>query len=216
MRSVFVATGAFLGRIDSETRCAFWCDEPVDHAFDPARLIVVYLAMTPHAALAGRIPWDAIEVDDCFTGPGGHVTGTTLGPRWPELHVVGSALLEQSFIRRLPPALRPPCPPKNMRGRPYEYTTSLYWPHINDPRAGNRYAGHHAAILEERGSLARVSVFPPGMSDMPERAQAVWLDLAAADQCDAGPDCLTEIGLGDRPKVGALFLINGRIGESDE
>lgn len=35
MRSVFVGTGGFLGRIDSETRCAFWTEEPTDHGFDP-------------------------------------------------------------------------------------------------------------------------------------------------------------------------------------
>jgi len=27
MRCVFVGTGGFLGRIDGETRCAFWTDE---------------------------------------------------------------------------------------------------------------------------------------------------------------------------------------------
>jgi hypothetical protein len=30
MRCVFVGTGGFLGRIDGETRCAFWADESVD------------------------------------------------------------------------------------------------------------------------------------------------------------------------------------------
>jgi hypothetical protein len=29
VRSVFVVTGAFLGRVDGETRCAFWADDPV-------------------------------------------------------------------------------------------------------------------------------------------------------------------------------------------
>ncbi len=36
MRCVFVETGGFLGRIDSETRRAFWTEEPVDHGFDPS------------------------------------------------------------------------------------------------------------------------------------------------------------------------------------
>jgi hypothetical protein len=31
MRSVFVSTGAFLGRIDGETRCALWADDPSEH-----------------------------------------------------------------------------------------------------------------------------------------------------------------------------------------
>jgi hypothetical protein len=53
MRSVFVSTGAFLGRIDGETRCALWADDPSEHGFDPARLIAVDLARTPTAAAAG-------------------------------------------------------------------------------------------------------------------------------------------------------------------
>jgi hypothetical protein len=47
MRCIFVGTGGFLGRIDGETRCAFWADEPVDHGFDPERLITIDLARTP-------------------------------------------------------------------------------------------------------------------------------------------------------------------------
>ena len=30
----------FLGRVDSETRCTFWAEEPADHGFDPLRLPV--------------------------------------------------------------------------------------------------------------------------------------------------------------------------------
>ena len=80
MRCIFVGTGGFLGRIDGETRCAFWADEPVDHGFDPELLITVDLARTPSAAAAHEISWDEVEVDDCFTGPNGNVNGTTLGP----------------------------------------------------------------------------------------------------------------------------------------
>src|SRR5262245_12468299 len=137
MRSVFVCTSAFLGRIDSETRCGFWADEPVDHAFDPARLITADLARTPSAALAGRVPWDAVEVDDCFPGPNGVVHGTTLGPRWPEIQLMGLVYLEESFWKRLPEAIRPPCPPSGMPGRAYEFTTVVYWTNADDPRAGN-------------------------------------------------------------------------------
>jgi hypothetical protein len=76
MRCVFVGTGGFLGRIDSDTRCAFWAEEPVDHGFDPQRLITIDLARTPSAAAAGELSWDAGKVDDCFTGPNGNV-------KWP-------------------------------------------------------------------------------------------------------------------------------------
>ena len=50
MRCVFLGSPAFLGRVDGETRCAFWAGEPVDHDFDPALLIGVDLACTPSAA----------------------------------------------------------------------------------------------------------------------------------------------------------------------
>jgi hypothetical protein len=210
LRCVFVATGGFLGRIDGETRCAFWADEPVDHGFDPARLIAVDLARTPAAAAAGDIAWDAVEVDDCFAGPNGHLAGTTLGPRWPELRLEGAVYLERGYVAALPANLRPACPPAGMSGRPCEYTTTVYRPGQDDPRAGRRYAGHWAEVLEERGSLARVAVYPPGSSQRPmARPSTLWIDLASAEQCDAGPASLTEIGVGEAPKRGALFLISG-------
>ena len=212
MRCVFVGTGGFLGRIDSETRGAFWTDEPVDHGFDPQRLITVDLARTPLAAAAGEIKWDDVEVDDCFSGPNGVVGGTTLGPRWPELRLEGLVYLERGFIGRLPAKLRPPCPPAGLNGRVCEYITTVYWPHIDDPRAGRRFAGHYAEVLEERGTLARVKVYPPGSSERPNaKPLTMWIDLASPEHCDAGCDSLTEIGVGDAPKRGALFLISGQL-----
>ena len=212
MRCVFLATGGFLGRIDGETRCAFWAEEPVDHDFDPQRLITIDLACTPSAAAAQEISWDAVQVDDCFTGPNGNVGGTTLGPRWPELRLEGAVYLERGFLDTLPAALRPACPPVGMSGRVCGYMTTVYWPHLPDPRAGKRYAGHYAEVVAERETLARVAVFPPGSSERPN-AQPIkmWIDLASAEQCDAGPDSLTEIGIGDAPKRGALFLISGQL-----
>ena len=112
MRCVFQAMAGFLGRVDSETRCAFWAEEPADHGFDPGRLI----------------------------------------------------------------------------------------------------AGHHARILEERGTLARVAVCPPGRSRQPEaRPVTMWIDLASPEHCDAGAASLTAIGTRDAPKEGALFLITGHV-----
>jgi hypothetical protein len=209
MRWVFRGTGAFIGRIESETRIAFWPDEPFDHGFDPSRLITIDLARTPTAAALGEISYDAVEVDDCFSGPNGDVRGTTIGPRWPEIQVSGAVYLEQRFCERLPEAIRPPLPPRFMGGRAYEYTTVLYWPGRDDPRAGKRYAGHHAELLEERSSLARVAVYPQGMSDRPNvEPKTMWIDLSSAEHTDAGPQSLTEIGLGNAPKRGALYLIS--------
>jgi hypothetical protein len=39
----------------------------------------------------------------------------------------------------------------------------------------------------------------------------MWVDLASPEHCDAGPGSLTEIGAGDAPKCGALFLISGQL-----
>jgi hypothetical protein len=99
-----------------------------------------------------------------------------------------------------------------MTGRVCEYTTTVYWPHVADRRAGRRYAGHYAEVLEERGTLARVAVYPPGSSKQPHaRPLAMWIDLASAEHCDAGSESLTQIGVGDAPKRGALFLISGEL-----
>jgi hypothetical protein len=212
LRSVFVGTPGFLGRIDGETRCAFWVEEPVDHDFDPARLIEVDLGRTPSAVLAKEIGWDDVQVDDCLTGPNGVLTGTTLGPRWPELHLSGALYLEQRFVQALPQALRPPCPPTGMQAYPHECMTCVYWPQADDPRAGHRYTGHHAEILDEQGDLAFVAVWPPGRSGSATvPAVRMWIDLTSAQQCDAGPDSLTRIGTGAAAKSGALFLISGRL-----
>ena len=70
----------------------------------------------------------------------------------------------------------------------------------------------HAVILQEQGSLARVAVWPPGRSTLPGvRPVTMWIDLASAEQCDAGAESLTTIGVGDAPKHGALFLVSGEL-----
>jgi hypothetical protein len=215
VRCVFTLASAYLGRIDGLTRCAFWLDDPTEHGFDHSKLIDIDLARTPNAALAHRIPWDAVDVDDCFALPTGELGGTTLGPRWPEMQLSAAVLLAESFVARLPASKRPPPIPAGFQGRAYEYLSSAYWPHTDDPRAGRRYSGHHAEILEERGSLARVKVFPPGSSESDSpRVATMWIDLSSIEQCDAGPATQTTIGVGDAPKQGSLFLISGRLGEA--
>jgi hypothetical protein len=202
MRCVFVGTPAYLGRVDGPTRCAFWAEAPQGHDFDPARLIEVDLACTPSAAEAKEIGWDEVQVDDCFT--------PLAGPAGPELRLTGGVYLERDLVAALPAAKRPTCPPRGMVGYEYEYLTTVYWPDEDDPRAGRRYAGHYAEIVNERGPLARVAVYPPrrsaGAAVMPV---AMWMDLTSPEQCDAGPYSLTAIGVGDAPKRGALFLATG-------
>jgi hypothetical protein len=212
VRSVFVGTPAFLGRIDGETQCAFWSEEPVDHDFDPELLIEIDLKLTPSAAAAKEITWEQVQVDDCFTGPNGVVSGSTLGPAWPELRLAAAVYLEHRFWAALPAGRRPACPPAGMSGHAFECMNVVYRPDVDDPRAGRRYAGHCAQILDERGSLAQVAVHPPGRSEEPDTPPVtMWIDLASPEQCDAGTDSLTTIGVGNAPKRGALFLISGRL-----
>ncbi|WP_327010144.1 hypothetical protein OHA72_24620 [Dactylosporangium sp. NBC_01737] len=234
-RTVFVGTPAFLGRIDGVTRCAFWTGDPVEHDFDPARLLSVDLARTPSAAAAAVISWADVEVDDCFSGPDGDTGGSTLGPAWPELHLTGAVYLATDFIERLPAAvlsglsgfggsavlagsadladsafLAGSADLAGFAGQPFERQSVVYWPGTDDPRAGNRYAGHCAEVLEQRGTLARVGVYPPGRSTDPATSPVtMWLDLASPEHCDAGPDSLTTIG--GTVTRGALFLIAGRV-----
>lgn len=212
MRCVFEGTTAFLGRIEGETRCSFWVDEPIDHDFDASKLIPIDLGMTPNAAVAAEISWDAVQVDDCLVAANGSFSGTTIGPRWPEMSLVGLVYLEKNYRAGLADDLRPPCPPTGAGSRGHEFTTVVYWPHIDDPRAGKRYVGHHARLLEQRGSLARLALYPPGTSERASaRASTMWIDLESADQCDAGLDSLTQIG-GDT-REGAVFLIANRLPE---
>ncbi len=216
MRTVFVGTPAFLGRIDGESRCAFWSEEPVDHDFDPARLIDVDLARTPVAAAMKDIDWADVEVDDCFSGPNGGVFGTTLGPSWPELRLTGQVYLALGYAHSLGDR-RPACPPIGADGYPYECMSVVYWPGTDDPRSGIRYAGHHARITAEQGTVARLAVYPPGRSLRPgTEPVTMWIDLASSEQCDAGPDSLTTIGVGDAPKEGAVYLICGRLDPEEE
>jgi hypothetical protein len=106
--------------------------------------------------------------------------------------------------------VRPAYPPDGMAAFPYECMTALYGRHLDDPRAGNRYEGHYAQILAEQGTLARVAVYPPGRSQAPGATPVtLWIDLASAGHCDAGPGSLTAIGTGRAPKHGALFLFSG-------
>jgi hypothetical protein len=42
----------------------------------------------------------------------------------------------------------------------------------------------------------------------------MWIDLGSPEQCDAGPDSLTQIG--NSARSGALFLISGRLSPGPE
>lgn len=151
MRSTFVGTGAFVGMIETESRCSFWADEPTDHGFDKQRLISIDLSRTPSAAAAREIEWSDVEVDDCIRSAAGTPSGTTIGPRWPELQLVGAVYLEHDTWKRMPQASRPACPPVGADGHDYQYMSAVYRPHTEDPRAGIRYMA-----ITRRSSTSRV------------------------------------------------------------
>src|SRR5262249_44578851 len=98
------------------------------------------------ARSAGR-RWRATAAS---SGRGGKVSGTTIGPRWPEMQLSGVVYMEIGHWERLPAKLRFPRPPRDVRARDYEHTRTVYWSHTDDPRAGRRYAGFHVELLELR------------------------------------------------------------------
>src|SRR5262249_53297198 len=124
----------------------------------------------------------------------------------------GTVYLAEGAWRRLPPSLRFARPPRDARARDYEYTRLIYWPHIDDARAGHRYAGFHVEVLERRGTLAHLVIYAPGSSlEAGARGSSAWIDLADVEQCDAGPGCLSTVTAdGDRArKSGSLYLALG-------
>lgn len=196
-RTIFYGFGAWVGRLDARTTCAFWADDPNNLRFAPGEFLVVDLAKNPAAYLAGTISLADVQVDD---GPddGGL---TKLGPTWPTGSTINGAWLEQRFYENLPN--RPPFPQRFMSAYPYELTTAIYWA---GPRAvSQRFWGYHAKITGERGTLALCSIWTPGtaMAGGPP-AGTWWIDLAT--QADPLANGLTAIGVGAEPKEGALFL----------
>jgi hypothetical protein len=196
-RSTFHGFGAWVGRLDSRTACAWWPDDPNQLGFDRKQLIEVDLAKNPAAYLSGAIKLDEIEVDDA--PPDGGLT--KLGPTWPTGSTINSVWLEAGFYKRL--ASPPPFPQPFMGCHAYELTSVLEWP--ASPRgAPRRFWGVHAEISAEQGTLALCTVWTPATSARHAPAGSWWIDLAA--QADPIANGLTAIGTGSAPKRGALFL----------
>jgi hypothetical protein len=208
MRIVFHGVGAFVGRIDGEQRCRVWTRHPQEFNFDPVLLVPVDQARTPRQAAGGAIDWDQVEVDDHASYDTGGLT--TIGPIWPGSPAVGALYLADQYLARLRPELRPLQPPHDLAddARAYELQVVLY----TDPPA-RRYYGFHGEIEAESGTTATVAVYHGGTSRIAKPAGVLSLDLDARDQVDAPTDQggLTEIGVGARPKAGAIFLAPGQV-----
>lgn len=212
VKSVFYGFGAFVGRIEGETRCAFWSKNPVDVNFDPVLLVPVDLSRTPSAARERKIEWDEIQVDDhredCDDGV------TTIGPWFPDGKTTGGIYLAKSYWQKLRPEIRPEFPPDG-DSRAYEFMTVVYRDGTAHQRAGIRYHGYHAKIVTERGNSALVAVHHAGCSQSGDPPIECSFDLLSPD-CDAHVQDggMTEIGLAPgKKKEGALFIRLGRARE---
>ncbi len=196
-RSVFYGFGAWVGRLDARTACAWWADDPNNLAFDHGLLIQVDLAKNPAAYLNGSIGLEEIEVDDA-PDTGGL---TKLGPTWPTGSAINSVWLAAKFYERLP--CKPDFPQRFMGCHGYELTTVIEWS-LASRGIARRFWGFHAEISAEQGSLALCTVWTPGTSLTQRPAGSWWIDLAA--QADPIANGFTAIGTGSAPKRGALFL----------
>jgi hypothetical protein len=196
-RSVFYGFGAWVGRLDGPTACAFWPDDPNNLGFDPARLIAVDLAKNPAAHLAGSITRAQIQVDDAPARGG----MTKIGPTWPTGATIGGVWLEAQFYGQL--ANKPVFPQPFINGRGYELTTAVDWG-SGAPSIARRYWGLHCKITGEQGTLALCTLWTPGTSRTQPPAGTWWIDLAT--QADPIANGLTTVGVGGAQKEGALFL----------
>lgn len=202
MRTVFVGFCAYVGRIVNRTMCEVWTADPAERDFATEQLLAVDLNKNPSAAMKGAIDWADVEVDDHITTGG--LTG--IGPLWPEGASTGLVYLADRFLERLP--VRPE--PLEFDGEPYEQELVIYHPGAEDPRAGRRYRGFHAVVVERRGTSALVEVYPAMGSKSSPPFEARWLDLQSVAVCDAGVGSMTAI---DRAGQGALFLESKLISE---
>ena len=193
-RLEFYGFPAWVGAITSPTHCGWWSSDPAQIQWDPKAQIVVNLAHTPAAAIAGKIKSSEVEVDD-YTGHGGR---NTIGPLWPGSNVVGGCWLRSTVWQALDPKYRPAFPAPGASGHGYEYTTVQYLDGVQNNR---RYYGFHAKAVSAKGHLTLVELWNPGTGiASPTPAGSWWLDLAAIADPN-GP----QIDPATKP-VGPVFL----------
>src|SRR5690349_13848586 len=157
IRDLYIGTGAYLGRVDSATKCAFWPTDPLGlpAQFDPAELAAVDLGMTAEAAAAGTIGWDKVETES---------GKMTFGPTWPPGKNVGRVYVREDH------ALKIPNPPVGSSGESYEFMLVIYRTNTGDPRAGLRYQGVKVEIIGPGlGGATDLWLYGPGQSKTNQR-----------------------------------------------
>jgi hypothetical protein len=205
VKSVFYRCSAWVGRIDGETRCAFWSRHPAEVNYDPLLLIPIDLSRTPAAARKGKIDWDEVQLDD-FRDDLDDDGMSTVGPWFPDGKTTGVIYLEKSYIERLREEIRPAFPPPGTPARDYELMSVVYRDGTGNARAGLRYQGFHARIDSRDGS--KILVHHGGRSLAKDPPVECALDLGSLD-CDAHEDDggMTRIGHGKgKQREGALFI----------
>jgi len=191
MFDVYLGTGAYVGRIDGETACAFWPTDPITIGFDKGQLIDLDLAKTAEAAAAGTITYDQVHTED---------SKRTFGPRWP----LGPGFYGRVYVRETYAAGRIPNPPRGASGRDYEFKLIIYRANTGDPRQGRRYQGVHAEIGASGSGGSQVDITLPGTSltTNPTKRRVV-VDLNDPNSKCSPPAGTTEAVAGT---PGALFL----------
>lgn len=152
-RTVFHGCSAWVGRIDSESRCRFWTTNPLENNFDPILLVPVDLSKSTSAAQQGKIDWDEVQVDDYYGAPKNPNGPTTIGPSFPDGATTGFVFLAESYLTKLRSEIRPTVPPPGSAAQKHEFMTAVYQ---TGARAGRRYAGTHVKVHATQGSTAEV------------------------------------------------------------
>ena len=172
-RLVFYGFPAWVGTISSPTSCKWWACDPNQASWDPLAMITTDLSRTPAAAIAGRIPSSAVEVDD----PPGQGGRTTIGPLWPGAAAIGACWIRDTVWKALDPKHRPPFPPPDASGHDYEYMTVQY---LDGEQGNRRFHGFHGRATSAKGHLTLVELWHPGTGVAnPKPAGSWWLDLGA-------------------------------------
>jgi len=196
-RSIFYGFGAWVGRLDGPTACAWWADDPNNLGFDRGKLIEVDLARNPAAYLSGSIGLGDIQVDDAPANGG----LMKLGPTWPTGSTINGLWVEATFYDRL--HHKPQFPQPFMSCHGYELTTIIEWA-PGGKSIQRRFWGAHCEISSEQGTLALCTIWTPGTAQTQKPAGSWWIDLAT--QADPASNGFTTVGTGAAPKQGALFL----------
>jgi hypothetical protein len=191
---------AWVGAIHGSTVCDWWSTDPAKSNWDRSLLNTIDLAMTPSAAIAGRIQIAQIEVDD-FVTSGGH---TTIGPLWPGGAMLGGCWVSDHYLTKAGGKLTTGVQRTSLPGHDYEWTAVQYF---GGEQQNRRFHGLHARVLQTQGALSLVEVWHPGTGTTPKSAGQWWIDLAA------GADHTTAAALAPH-QPGPLYLDTTTIGHT--